>query len=648
MSKFHLFSFAEDRQQLLDDLQKFEFVHFNDLKTQEDEELEDIAKNIEIPEELIAIDEEIVKADWAIDLLDEYVEEPGMIESLRKGRKKVTLNEIYEKSRQFDFEGNYRKLSSYAREIKQLEQDVSNIKPKIEDLYPWRSLPVTVRDLNSLQEVEVFTGFVPERFYGLLKEKTRDLHYSYIEQISFLDKNHYILAITTKEEEAPFLEILQSSGFTRDSIKADGLVKDEIEKYNRQVEEKRKDMEKVEEKIKQEKGLLESFQMYKDYLNNLYIKKAAQENFLSLQTVDYIEGFVPTKKEEDFKRVLDSILGNSYFVDISEAEKDDPDIPIILENKGFSKAFENMTQMYALPKYNEVDPTPLFAPFYAFFSGMMVGDAGYGLIVFLLTTFALHAFNLDEGKKNFVKFFRYISVCAIFWGLIYGSVFGGIIEMPALIDTSKDYIPMILISLAFGAIHLFFSVGIDTYMNFRDKDYKAVLFDNIFWYLILIAAIILVANFLGDGIFPANIDTMAKWLFAAMAIGIILTAGREAGSLGGKLGVGLYELYGISGWLGDFVSYLRLMALGLAGGFIGVAINIIVGMMFDSNIAVGAIGIVIFVVFHLFNVFLSYLSAYVHSARLTYVEMFNKFYEGGGTPFHKLVKESEYFELENK
>lgn len=648
MSKFHLFSFADDRHKLLDDLQKFEYVHFNQLKNQDDEELEHIAQNIEIPEKLIAIDEEIVKTKWAIDILNENVPEPGLIESLKTGRKKITLNEVYDRAQSFDFEGNYSKLSSYVNEIKALEQDISNIEPNIEDLYPWRSLQVPVSELDNMDQVKIITGFVPERFFPSLKEKARDLDYSYIEQISYSDKNHYILAITTKEEEAAFREVLQSSGFTNDRIKAEGLVHKEIDHWNKKVEEKKKEIKVVENRIKEEKDLLESFQIYEDYLNNLYIKEAAQENFLSLQSVDYIEGYIPTDKENEFTSVLTRILGNAYSLEISEAEKDDPDVPIILENKGFNKAFENMTKMYALPKYNEVDPTPLFAPFYAFFSGMMVGDAGYGLLVFLLTTFALSAFKLDDGKKNFVKFFRYISVFAIFWGLIYGSVFGGIIEMPALLDTSKDYIPMILVSLAFGAIHLFFSVGIRMYMDFRDKDFKAVLFDNIFWYLILIAAIILVADFLGDGLLPTTVVTIAKWVFGIMAVGIVLTAGRDAKSVGGKLGVGLYELYGISGWLGDFVSYLRLMALGLAGGFIGVAINIIVNMMVDSNIAVGAIGIIIFVVFHLFNIFLSYLSAYVHSARLTYVEMFNKFYEGGGIPFHKLVKDSKYFDLENK
>ena len=98
--------------------------------------------------------------------------------------------------------------------------------------------------------------------------------------------------------------------------------------------------------------------------------------------------------------------------------------------------------------------------------------------------------------------------------------------------------------------------------------------------------------------------------------------------------------------LGDFVSYLRLMALVLSGSFLGLAINMIAGMLFESNILGKLFAIVIFVVFQLFNAFLSYLSAYVHTARLTYVEMFNKFYEGGGIPFKKMIENSDYFNID--
>ena len=131
-------------------------------------------------------------------------------------------------------------------------------------------------------------------------------------------------------------------------------------------------------------------------------------------------------------------------------------------------------------------------------------------------------------------------------------------------------------------------------------------------------------------------------------IGIILTGGREEKSIGGKVGWGIYSLYGITSYFGDFVSYLRLMALALSGSFIAIAVNIIVGILMKQGIVGIIVGVLVFLIFQLFNMFLSYLSAYVHSARLIYVEMFNKFYEGGGIPFREMIEKAKYFNIEEE
>jgi len=129
-------------------------------------------------------------------------------------------------------------------------------------------------------------------------------------------------------------------------------------------------------------------------------------------------------------------------------------------------------------------------------------------------------------------------------------------------------------------------------------------------------------------------------------VGIILTGGRDNSSVAGKLAGGLYSLYGISSYVGDFVSYSRLMALGLSGGFISVAINMMVSMLFAKGIIGIIFGVVVFIGGQAFNLFLSVLSAYVHTSRLTYVEFFGKFYEGGGKGFKLFRNKSKYINLE--
>ena len=119
------------------------------------------------------------------------------------------------------------------------------------------------------------------------------------------------------------------------------------------------------------------------------------------------------------------------------------------------------------------------------------------------------------------------------------------------------------------------------------------------------------------------------------------------GNIGAKLGAGLYNLYGISGYVGDFVSYSRLMALGLSGGFIAFAINVITGLLFKNPLGI-PFAIIVLVVFHAFNLFLSFLGAYVHALRLIYVEFFGKFYEGGGRPFKVFRTKSRYINLDRQ
>lgn len=161
------------------------------------------------------------------------------------------------------------------------------------------------------------------------------------------------------------------------------------------------------------------------------------------------------------------------------------------------------------------------------------------------------------------------------------------------------------------------------------------------WFMTLIGAIVLLA---GKGKLSTTAHNVFKWIMIVGMVGIVLFGARDSGSIGGRIAGGVYSLYGITSYVGDFVSYSRLMALGLSGGYIGYAANYICSMLVKGGIG-GIIGaVVVFVFFHLFNMFLTFLSGYVHSARLTYVEFFGKFYEGGGTAFKNFRSTPEYIE----
>ena len=201
-------------------------------------------------------------------------------------------------------------------------------------------------------------------------------------------------------------------------------------------------------------------------------------------------------------------------------------------------------------------------------------------------------------------------------------------------DPAKDYNSLLILSIIFGLIHIYFALGIKAYIMIRDGRLKDAFFDVGFWYLALTGSIVYLLNMVMA--LPEIVKTISFIVMIGGMLGIVATGGRDAKSVVGKVGGGIYALYGISGYVGDFVSYSRLMALGLAGGFIAGAVNMMAGMVAQSGPIGFVFAIIIFIFGQTFNLGLSLLGAYVHTIRLTFVEFFGKFYEGGGQSFRTL------------
>lgn len=649
MSKFNLLAFDYDRSRLLKELQEFEYVHFNNLNDEKVQEVEEVAednllKRVVPDAELLKAQEESQRVSWAIELLSKYEEKKSKLKAMKEGVQNYSYDEIIKKGSGFEFKPIYTKLQNSQKIIDDAKQEIQNSKQKIEDLKHWDGLNIPVKDLYSIKRSFIQTGTIPNKSIEELKMELSSFEDVSLDEMSQEKDVYYVIFAGLKENKRRDMEVLRRHGFTPVTIATNNIVKEEISELSKVVQEKENEIKKEEEVLKGEIDKLEDLKVYYEYVENQRLREEVPENFKTSKKINLIQGYVPTRLLNEFEDKLRQILGDRYSLEVEDAKKDDPNVPIILENGKFTGAFQGLTEMYSLPKYSEVDPTPLFAPFYAFFAGMMVGDFGYGLLLFILCIVGLKFFNLRKDFRRNVKFFMFLSIPTMLWGLIYGSFFGIALPYKPLLDQTEDSMLIIAISLILGGIHIFFALGIKAYMMIRDKDLKGAIFDVGFLYVVLISIILFAAS--GPLNLSPTVKNISKWVMIAGIIGIFLTAGRASKNWGVRLAVGLNEVYGLTGYIGDFVSYLRLMALGLAGGFIALAINIIVKMLFGGGI-VGIIGgVIIFVVFQLFNLFLSYLSAYVHSARLIYVEMFNKFYEGGGKAFKGLINKPKYFDLE--
>lgn len=641
MSKFYLLAFKEKRESLLKELQKFKYVHLVD--SGNDFSKEDLSA-VSRSEELIDIDDYLNKSKYVIERLEKIEDKKPALEALKEGKKHFTYEEIKNRARKFNFSQIYKEISSIIDEIEKKEAENQEILNKVSELLPYKAIDLPLEDLKLTKFSKIYLGTIPQRYKENFEELLKENDSVYF-NVLHTDKNYaYYLIICHKSDDEDVIDAFRKMGFTLVNFKEKGTINENINCLRERKSKNLNSIDTLNKELKNYLKYLDDFKIYYEYQSNEKLKVISSEKFLRTKNLDLIEGYVPSKFLKSFEDAIQLICGDDYYLYKKEADRNSHEVPIMLKNNKFVGPFEMLTEMYSMPKYNEIDPTPFFAPFYFIFAGIMIGDLGYGLLVFIGSLLALRFFNLDKATKRFMTFFNYLSISAMIFGLVFGSFFGGIIPLPTLINPAEDIMEMLMLSLLLGGVHIFFALGIKAYMDIRDNKPKDAFYDVGLWYMALIGAI-------GFGLSKAVSmnPIVVKILFYAMIIamvGIVLTGGRSEKTTLAKFGWGVYALYGISSYIGDFVSYLRLMALVLSGSFIGLAVNMIAGMLFGSSIIGKLFAIVIFLVFQAFNCFLCYLSAYVHTARLTYVEMFNKFYEGGGVPFKKMVEDSKYFNID--
>ena len=629
MKKFKLFALEKDRKSLLKELQKFSYVHF--VKTKEEDES---LKEIELNQDMTIIKEKSQKVKWMLNYFSKLFPKETKKEIDESSIKETLFVLLEQQASKYDFSNDYENLANISREIDSNKEEIANLETYRKELSKWLNIKEFLGNLKAFKTAKFFLGTVAKKNFEPLKDKLRNFEHTYIEEISDESSQINIMLLTSNTEEKELKNELKTYSFTETNFDFDTSFTEEYEKTKSREEELKKANEKLKEKVEKLLKLIPKLLIQKEYLDNALMRETVVSNFKATDTVNVIEGYIPLDMEEEFKKIVNKNSNKSNYLEITEVDKDDEEVPILLKNSGITGLFASITQMYALPRYNEIDPTAILSIFYWIFFGMMVADFAYGLILFILSGLALMIGKFDENKRKFLKFFFALSFSTMIWGLLYGSAFGDLIKLPTqVLDSSKDFMSIFILSIIFGAIHLVIALGIKAYILIKNGHFMDVIYDVFLWYLTLTSLIILLlAGRFGLSEFTKNI-------FIACAVigmlGIVVFGARDAKTLVGRIGGGLYSLYGITSYIGDFVSYLRLMALGLAGGFIASAINIIVKMLVSKGILGIILGIVVFTLGQSFNIFLSFLSSYVHTSRLTYVEFFSKFYEGGGKAFKK-------------
>ncbi len=438
------------------------------------------------------------------------------------------------------------------------------------------------------------------------------------------------------------------------------------EEYDLDAEEVRPPARPVSALISQRDALRKEVQEMEKALDKLAGNKleAVKHYFLQLQeNIEYkkveentqreaddkvmlLEGWVPGERKED----LIAFLEEQKILYVAREPKGEDKPPILLKNKSFSSRFEMLGDLYSLPKYNELDMTPFFAPFYMLFFGFCLGDAGYGIL--MAAAALLMKKRVQKTLQSVMGLVFYLGLSTFFFGVIGGTFFGiplyetGLPVYSSLAERFQDRgtdINQLLfyLALVFGGTQILFGLFLKAINEIRQFGWGFAL-GTLGWIILLCGLLIL---YLISYLSGVSLAEMSIPLYVLLGISglLILPLNNLGRNMLLNVGVGLWNTYNmVTGLLGDLLSYIRLFALGISSAIMGFVFNSLAVEMSGSIPVLNILIMIVILVFgHGINIFMSGLGAFVHPLRLTFVEFYkNAGFSGGGKhykPFRKIT-----------
>lgn len=561
----------------------------------------------------------------------------------------------------------YRLLTDKADSIEAACKEVCTIHDKIEDLQMkiseerkltdyyslWKDLDIPMASRRTLT-TSIFIGMLDGAFDASqvtekLNEVDDELTDVAVEVIRSGKIHTCIVVIAHKSIAERTENALRSIGFTvPDKItsmlpsKAVAVSEDKIRIYEEEIE-------KLNSELKNYKYSYDDFRFLVDYSSSQIFKYDAVQKSAQTEKTFVIRGYLPEVSSEEIKFDLE----NRFLcqIDFSEPDYNDEKVPVLIENGSFAGGVESITDMYSTPSNKDVDPNPIMAFFYYVFFGFMLSDAGYGILMVIFSLIAKKKVKVRGSSLKFANMVFFSGLSTIFWGAMFGGWFGDLIpiicteflgyesgpDLAIWMDPIGNSMTLLLYCLGFGILQLFAGLLIRFYMLFKEHRYADAFCDTVPIIIFVIGFAILGAGLIVE--MPEGIAGAGPIILCIGAILIVLTGGRSSKSIIGKLGGGLYALYNTTtGYVGDILSYSRLLALSLVTGVVAGAVNMLAAM--PGNII---IFVIIFILGHVLNIAINLIGTYVHTNRLQYVEFFSKFYEGSGKTFVPFKLNSKYF-----
>ncbi|MFG6372579.1 MAG: V-type ATP synthase subunit I [Oscillospiraceae bacterium] len=583
-----------------------------------------------------------------------------------KGGLLVPLPQVAEETL-FD-ESAYNQSLVVARQINEANSALnaqqakrSKLETQLRALEPWKELSVPLDMTGTRRTDAMFVAVSLRLDRAEVKRRLDEATELYDLTWAGTDREfQYFMVLVHKSAAQEVQAALLDLGCARLNLRSwSGTAAENCLVLQRQLGELDREAASLQKSIDDQAGSVFDLKVALDKAGQEVTLERAKARLLDTEYTFFLDGWFPAEREEAVKAALEE-HGMAY--DIADpTEEEYPQVPIQLKSNKLTDPFTVVTAMYSMPAYDGVDPNPFMAPFFILFFGFMMNDIGYGLLMALGTALFLAKARPKGDKGRMMSMFFMCGLSSIFWGSLTGSFFGdffpqlfklidpsllGLLKppigggdptwfWPALFNPVNNTIQVMIGSMALGVIQVFTGMAISMVEKLKRGEVLDAVSNELAWYCILIGATLAI----GGPMAAPVLGTVGQvLLFGGLGLLLIGNLIRAKG-LGGLVGFGGAIYNGVSGYFSDILSYLRLMALMMAGAIIAQVFNTL-GAVFGlvPFIIVALIGNVL-------NLVLNLLGCYVHTLRLQCLEFFGRFYKDGGKAFDPLAVHTNYVEV---
>jgi V/A-type H+-transporting ATPase subunit I len=647
MKKLNLVAISYDRDKILNALQRTGAAEIKEHS--EVENLSHLAPDCEeMRNYLLSCESALEILSQAVDVYDK---EHKVKSDILKDGFDVTYSEFMSaRDKKAEADGVVANISRLVDEKGKLANEIARCTRTINTAEIFASVQTPLSEFSDTQHVSVRLGVVSLTDVDKLSALLAGNELVEIEKL-FSDQENVLIAVCChKSVTGDVDEALSACSFAKNPFDGDRSGKQIYDDACAELTALQENLVKVNDEMVALKEYVRPLKVYCDYLSFELEKAEAGEKLLSTERTFLLEAYVPAGMEEQVGAAISEVSGAVYY-EFSQPSKDEMP-PTLMRNKPLVNSFETITNMYSPPNARELDPTIIMSIFYSLFLGFIMADIGYGLLMLLGGgAIWLKTRNRPTGITGIAGVFAVGGIFAIIWGFLFNSLFGIQISgmntiMP---DAQKDmwslagiHVPAVLvISMVIGTVQLCAGYICRAIQCWRRGQIIDGLCDGVTWAVFSVGAALAIVGFVEE----ANLSILATVGGILAAVGLvaaILTAGRKE-KFFGKFTKGFGAAYGVINYASDILSYARLYGLMLSGAVIAQIVSQYgVQFILSGNVAFAILGVLLMLVGHAFNLAMSLLGAYIHDARLQYVEFYGRFYEGEGQLFAPLGSKHKY------